>query len=167
MTFRVRTESHATRGGYDGTVFVLEDGRANRAAVWPAFGFNCYSWQVTRGGRVLDLLYADPELFNDSKPTRSGIPILFPFPNRIRDGRFTWDGQDYQLPLNDPSGKNAIHGFVASRPWRVLDHGTDDFLTWVTAEFSLAVFTPPFCCYRMCIGGALPSSMHRPESSRS
>src|SRR5262249_54268581 len=95
MTFQVRTETHQARRGWDGTVFVLHDA-GNRAAVWPAFGFNGYSWQVTRAGQVLDLLYADPQLFNDSKPTRSGIPILFPFPNRIRDGRFTWEGKTYQ-----------------------------------------------------------------------
>ena len=31
------------------------------------------------------------------KPTRSGFPILFPFPNRIRDGKFDWQGNTYQL----------------------------------------------------------------------
>src|SRR5207244_10515758 len=93
MTFQIRTETRATRGGWDGTVFLLEDDAGeNRALVWPAFGFNCCSWQVTRRGQMLDLLYADPQLFNDSKPTRSGIPILFPFPNRIRTVRFAWAG---------------------------------------------------------------------------
>jgi aldose 1-epimerase len=141
MTYRVRTERHATRGGWDGTVFVLEDAHdTNRAAVWPAFGFNCYSWRVTRGGQALDLLYADPQLFDDSKPTRSGIPILFPFPNRIRAGRFSWEGKEYQLPLN--SGPNAIHGFPCRRPWRVVDTATDADSAWITGEFQASVDGP-------------------------
>jgi aldose 1-epimerase len=143
MTYRVRTENHATLGGWDGTVFVLQDADdTNRAAVWPAFGFNCYSWRVTRAGRALDLLYADPQLFDDSKPTRSGIPILFPFPNRIRAGRFTWEGQEYQLARNDSSGQNAIHGFPCRRPWRVVDSGADGHSAWVTGEFQASVDAP-------------------------
>jgi aldose 1-epimerase len=51
--------------------------------------------------------------------------VLFPFPNRIRDGRFTWDGREYRLPPNDPAMKNAIHGFACRRPWRVVDQGAD------------------------------------------
>jgi aldose 1-epimerase len=67
------------------------------------------------------------------RPT--GTPILFPFPNRIREGRFTWDGRDYQLPRNDHEHINAIHGFVFDRPWRVVDQGADAESSWVTGEF--------------------------------
>ena len=70
-----------------------------------------------RAGRArARLLYADPDCFGDGRPTRSGIPVLFPFPNRIRDGRFTWDGRTIELPLNDPTQKNAIHGFACRSP---------------------------------------------------
>ena len=143
MAFQIRTESRATQGGWDGTVFLLEDDvGTNRALIWPAFGFNCCSWQVMRRGQMLDLLYADPQLFNDSKPTRSGIPILFPFPNRIRDGRFVWEGKEYRLPLNDSTGKNAIHGFPCRKPWRVVAQGADAHSAWLTGEFRASVDAP-------------------------
>ncbi len=96
-----------------------------------ALGFNCYRWHVPEG----DLLYAQPAFFEDGKPTRSGVPILFPFPNRIRDGRFTWAGREYQLPLNDPAGKNAIHGFACRNAWQVIDQGADARSAWITGEF--------------------------------
>lgn len=134
MTYRVATQARTTSLDLDPTVWVLH-GPGGRAEVWPALGFNCYRWQVVRQGSAFELLYAAPNLFEEHAPTRSGFPILFPFPNRIRDGRFTWDGKKYELPRNDPSGKNAIHGFACRRPWRVVDHGADGDSAWVTGEF--------------------------------
>ena len=120
MAFAIHTRTQSGVTGRDATIFVLDDGTGGRAEVWPALGFNCYRWQIQRAGQSLELLYQDPDLFHNGRPTRSGIPVLFPFPNRIRDGRDTWAGKEYRLPTNDPSGKNAIHGFTPSRPWRVL-----------------------------------------------
>jgi aldose 1-epimerase len=140
MPYQVRTEAEGA-DGVAGPVVVLEESSgAARAAVAPAHGFNGYRWQVqhpTAG--LLELLYSDPEQFATGRPTRVGIPILFPFPNRIRGGRFTWDGREYQLPLNDPTRKNAIHGFACRRPWRVVEQGADDRSAWVTGEFQGSV----------------------------
>jgi aldose 1-epimerase len=132
MAFQVRSEALGRVGGLDPTVYILE-GNGERADIWPAQGFNCFRW-LTRAGSV-DVLYADPKFLEGSSPTRTGIPVLFPFPNRIRDGRFTWDGKNYQLPQNDPAKKNAIHGFACRRPWRVVDQGADQTSAWVTGEF--------------------------------
>jgi aldose 1-epimerase len=135
VSFAVRSYAQPGVTGLDATIFQLDDGAGGRADVWPALGFNCFRWQVQRAGTSLDLLYADPDLFHNSRPTRSGIPILFPFPNRIRDGRYTWDGKSYQLPLNDPTQLNAIHGFACRRPWRVAGQGADAGSAWVVGTF--------------------------------
>ncbi len=130
MTFRVRKEPGASNPER-AEVCVLESG-TERAEIAPAFGFNCFRW-ATRG---MDVLYADPQfLTGGSSPTRSGVPILFPFPNRIRDGRFSWQGKMYELPRNDPSGKNAIHGFACRRAWRVIGQGADADSAWLSGEF--------------------------------
>ena len=47
--------------------------------------------------------------------------VLIPFPGRISDGRYTFEGQSLQLECNDKEGPNAIHGFVRSLPWYVQD----------------------------------------------
>jgi aldose 1-epimerase len=130
MAFEVRTETRDNTSGLDGTVYVLEDPQG-----WPALGFNCFRWRVMHGGKPWELLYADDNLFAGGRPTRSGIPILFPFPNRIRDGKYSWAGKDYQLPPNDPAGTNAIHGFACRKPWRVVKEGSDNRWAWVTAVF--------------------------------
>jgi aldose 1-epimerase len=135
MTFAVHTRTESGPTHRDATIYVLQHGADAWAEVWPALGFNCIRWQVRRGDETLDLLYDDPDLFGDGRPTRSGIPVLFPFPNRIRAGRFDWGGKEYQLPCNESGGKNAIHGFVCQRPWRVVDHGANTTRAWVTGEF--------------------------------
>ena len=43
--------------------------------------------------------------------------VLIPFPGRVKQGRYTWDGVSHQLPLSDKEGPNAIHGFVRSAGW--------------------------------------------------
>jgi aldose 1-epimerase len=142
MAFSVHARTQPDVRGLDPTVYVLEDGAGEQAEVWPALGFNCFRWQVQRGGQSLELLYQAPDLFQNGRPTRSGIPVLFPFPNRIRDGRFTWDGRPYQLPLDDPAKKNAIHGFACRHPWRVLTHGADAASAWITGVFRCSQDAP-------------------------
>jgi aldose 1-epimerase len=43
---------------------------------------------------------------------------MFPFPNRIRHGRFVFGGETYQLEPNSPPGHH-IHGLVISKPFQV------------------------------------------------
>ncbi|MEU2602137.1 aldose 1-epimerase family protein [Streptomyces hirsutus] len=51
--------------------------------------------------------------------------ILVPWPNRIRDGRYRWDGQDLRLPLTEPEGGNAIHGLLRWTSWQVVEASDD------------------------------------------
>lgn len=142
MPYSISTRQAKDVAGLDPTIYDMTDAAGTLAEVWPALGFNCITWRTVRDGRVFDLLYSDPALFQGARPTRSGIPVLFPFPNRIRDGRFTFAGQQYQLPLNDPVQKNAIHGFACRSPWRVVDQGTDENSAWLTGEFRCSVDAP-------------------------
>ncbi len=130
MSFEFAWENRENSFGIDGRVAVLQ-GEGNRLEVWPALGFNAYRWQSAS----LELLYRNPNFFTEKLPMRSGFPILFPFPNRIRDGKFTWAGKTYELPIGDPAKKNAIHGFAFNCPWRVLGHGANASGAWITAEF--------------------------------
>ncbi|MDQ2873704.1 MAG: aldose epimerase [Actinomycetota bacterium] len=45
-----------------------------------------------------------------------GLPLI-PWPNRIQDGAYTFDGVGYQVPLTEPENHNAIHGFLRWRNW--------------------------------------------------
>ncbi|MEA2298818.1 MAG: aldose 1-epimerase [Solirubrobacteraceae bacterium] len=53
-----------------------------------------------------------------------GAPLI-PWPNRLADGRYRFDGADHQVALTEPAKHNAIHGFLRWRPWRALERGPD------------------------------------------
>ncbi len=46
---------------------------------------------------------------------------LLPWPNRIRDGRYTFGGAEQQLALSEPKTHNAIHGLVRWVDWRLME----------------------------------------------
>jgi aldose 1-epimerase len=54
--------------------------------------------------------------------------VLAPWPNRIAEGAYEFDGQELQLPLTEPAARNAIHGLVRFMPWRVVEHVADRVL---------------------------------------
>jgi aldose 1-epimerase len=70
--------------------------------------------ELTHSGRPLILGY--PE---DQTPFGSaGLPLL-PWPNRVEDGRYDFDGQTRQLALTEPKFGNAAHGLTRTLPWLV------------------------------------------------
>jgi aldose 1-epimerase len=139
MAFTITTRD-ATAGDRSGTVSILaEDAGTCRAEVWSFLGFNCLRWQVRNpDGTWGDLLYTAPDWETNPVPTRSGHPVLFPFPNRLRDGRLTFEGKSYQLPLNEATGKHAIHGFTPRNPWRVIDTDSGEDSASITGQFQLS-----------------------------
>ncbi len=62
--------------------------------------------------------------------------VLIPFPGRIGNGRYSFDGQTFQLECNDKEGPNAIHGFVRSLPWdiRAIDSNRVTLMVLLHAE---------------------------------
>jgi aldose 1-epimerase len=98
----------------DAEIFILREGENAYAEVAPSLGNNCFAFYA--GGTVLE-----PVAFEEfrQRPTSYGIPILFPFPNRIRDGRFSFRGRSYEV--NPPR-----HGFVRDKAWKVDRTGASD-----------------------------------------
>ncbi|HET7398786.1 MAG TPA: aldose 1-epimerase family protein [Intrasporangium sp.] len=47
---------------------------------------------------------------------------LMPWPNRIRDGRYTFGGADHQLPVTEVPKHNASHGLVRWALWELVEH---------------------------------------------
>lgn len=51
--------------------------------------------------------------------------LLFPWPNRLRNGRYDWDGATHQLPIDEPALGTALHGLVRDRVFSVTEQAPD------------------------------------------
>lgn len=71
---------------------------------------------LTVGGR--DLLVRNPE--QGPMQFYRGA-IVAPWPNRIGDGAYTWDGQDLQTPITEVERGNALHGLVSFQAFVPVD----------------------------------------------
>lgn len=73
-------------------------------------GVRCYS----HAGR--DVL--DPYPLDAMCDGAHGTPLI-PWPNRLEDGRYEFEGRTHQVALTEPGKQNAIHGFLRWRSWSV------------------------------------------------
>lgn len=125
------------------TIVELSNEQGSRAKIAVDLGFNCFSFTaVTANGDSVDVLSATDGFEKGGHPaSRSGIPLLFPYPNRISGGQYSWNGRDYQLtPDRVPFDKtgNAIHGFCIDRAWRIVSQSQSS----VAAVFRISVDAP-------------------------
>ena len=68
--------------------------------------------------------------------------VLAPWPNRLHGGRYTWDGVEHEVAMDEPAQRNALHGLVRFRAWRVADRTGNA----VTMALRLHPSPPyPFC----------------------
>jgi aldose 1-epimerase len=120
--FRVSEGEHLGQ-----TVISLADWEAQTQAILvPSYGFPCVAFRLRLPNRESWHVLAEPpdaESFR-ARPSRYGIPVLFPWPNRVRGGRFTFGVTEYTMPT-PPGIGNASHGLVRERAWGVDATGAD------------------------------------------
>ncbi|MDE5579658.1 MAG: aldose 1-epimerase [Alistipes sp.] len=89
------------------------------ALLVPSVGANLVRLANTRlGVEILRTPTADEVETFRSRPQIFGLPILFP-PNRIEDGRYTFDGRTYRYPITIEKEHNYHHGILKSQPFAV------------------------------------------------
>ena len=59
---------------------------------------------------------------DDVLPPKASGSTLVPWPNRLRGGRYSFDGATLQLPLTEPALGNAIHGLGRWVRWTAVRH---------------------------------------------
>lgn len=102
---------------------LLLDAHGYRVTLAPAHGATLLTadWQHPDGRRIALLApLADP-----TQGLKAGCFIMAPFANRIAAGRFTFEGEQYQVPVNRPEENMAIHGYSRTRSWQVLAKNPD------------------------------------------
>jgi aldose 1-epimerase len=78
---------------------------------------------VLLGGGIRSYTAAGRELLDSfpagAAPTSGRGQVLLPWPNRLEDGEYEFDGRPHRLPLTEPERRNAIHGLVRDERWEV------------------------------------------------
>ncbi len=65
------------------------------------------------------------------KPAFFGGDILAPWPNRLRDGEYIFNGKRYQAFVNEEKWSTALHGLVFDLQWKVVDK-SENFISLAT-----------------------------------
>jgi aldose 1-epimerase len=92
-----------------GAEHALERGR-QRLVVSEAGG-GARSWTVD-GSELLASFGA-----GTSDAAFAGKPLM-PWPNRLRDGRYAFEGTEHRVALSEPENATALHGLTLSSHWR-------------------------------------------------
>lgn len=95
-----------------------EISHGDQVAVATQMGATLRSYEVA-GRPVLD---GFPE---GAAPDGGRGQVLAPWPNRVRDGRYTFAGEDLQLGLTEVDSSNAIHGLVRWAGWDLAERGEE------------------------------------------
>lgn len=88
---------------------------------------------ITEIAASLRALEIDGVALLQDYPAQSGPPscagwVLVPWPNRVADGRWTYDGVPQQLEITEPGNGNALHGLLSGAAYTVA-HRTSDSIT--------------------------------------
>lgn len=94
----------------NGELIILEAGdyRATVASVGAAL--------VGLSFRGEDIVLAFP---TDELPPAYAGKVLMPWPNRVTRGTYSFDGQRYELPVNEAATGSALHGLALWNAWQV------------------------------------------------
>ena len=114
--------------------------------------FNCVN--VVEG-------FANPEDLEDFKWAKSAV--LYPFPNRMRDGAYTHEGNTYIFPIDNASTNNAIHGFGKKMAHEIIAIVLTETYASVTCRNDYDGHLPhyPFpCCFEITFTLSDDHKMH-------
>ena len=91
------------------------------------------------GARVSFLKHQGHVIINDleqtSYATNFAAALLFPFANRIENGHYSFNNQEFQLECNEQVNPNAIHGLVYNKLFSILHVEEDQTHVSVTLNY--------------------------------
>ncbi len=109
-----------TNKGDSVTLYTIDSGKAKASIM--DFGANLVSFEVkNKKGEYVDIVlgYDDAQGYDNDRGTYFGATVGR-FANRIEGGKFTLNGIEYQLPINN-NGKHCLHGGPEGFSFRMYD----------------------------------------------
>ncbi len=72
----------------------------------------------------------------DLYKTKFNSSFLFPFPNRVKDGKYSFENKDYLLEVNETNLNNRLHGHIFNKSFSVKSQKVSEKNASVTFSYS-------------------------------
>lgn len=123
MPFQITTQPFGPlpTGATPFTEYLLEHTESGEfITVIPEFGAILRRLVLRKGRQLFALLHApeSPQALEADESYASAL--LYPFPSRIHNGLYEFEGEKFALPMNESRRDNALHGFVHGRAFSVV-----------------------------------------------
>ena len=89
-----------------------------KAKIIPEIGASLVDLRLICEDKLIQVIHLPGEKpieENDLYPSA----LLAPWVNRVRNGNYSFEGRNFQMPINESELGNAIHGFLARMPMKV------------------------------------------------
>ncbi|WP_373548626.1 aldose 1-epimerase [Haliscomenobacter sp.] len=124
---------HSTEAFGAFTKHVLRnESTGHQLAILPEYGAIVLDLQL-HGISILDTYQTPPEVINNSWAKNT---VLYPFPNRLKDGIYKSGGQTYRFFANESHTNTAIHGFGQNKPMKVTFLEVDETSAAITCLYT-------------------------------
>ncbi len=88
---------------------------------------NSFSISPEYGACLLDVAFGGRTMIDGPQTIEESLKnewcksaFLFPFPNRLKSGKYNFEGKSYQFPINEPATNNTLHGFGANQIFKLI-----------------------------------------------
>lgn len=91
------------------------------------------------GASLQELMLNDEKIIQDLYPLEYkdtyASSILFPFVSRVKDGIYTYNGNEYQLEKNEEAAQNALHGLIYNKTFQIVSQSSSENEAVVTLQY--------------------------------
>lgn len=103
---------------------------------------------LKEGASLQLLTLSGHQIIKDLHPlpysTTYASSILFPFANRIKDGAYAFEGENYQFEINQKQENNALHGLVYNKTFQLIDQKSTEAKASVVLQYKEVDKSPGF-----------------------
>ena len=82
---------------------------------------------ILGGKTIFRAAHSDTQIQQLTREAFNGTQ-LFPFPNRLKGGKYTYHGTSYELPPNEKGPGHALHGLVYDQCFQIIDTDPEGFI---------------------------------------
>ena len=106
-------------------VVLLNQKTGEKVVILPEIGATLVELELICENHLVQLIHLPGEKpigENDLYPSA----LLAPWVNRVRNGNYSFEGRNHQLPINESNLGNAIHGFLARKKYEISEEKCND-----------------------------------------